>query len=125
MDFSEMRNVKKALRKMQATLQLVKAVALPEGAERPEDQSQSPRPSLPSRRAPVLRPLPSVRSLQKLRAAAYHTCSHLVSGPLLLTHDEVLHEATQGAHRRRCLLQSRNGSHDAGQRLWEGKWVWP
>lgn len=111
----------KALRKMQATLQLVRAVALPAGAERPEDQSQSPRPSLPSRRARVLRPLPAVRPLQKPRGVACHTCSHLVSGPLLLTHDEVLHEATQGAHRRRCLLQSGGGSHDASQRLWEGE----
>lgn len=116
-----MRNVKKALRKMQATLQLVRAVALPVGAEQPEDQSQSPRPSLPSRRARVLRPLPAVRPLQKPRGAAYHTCSHLVSGPLLLTHDEVLHEATQGTHRRRCLPESRSGSHNAGQRLWEGE----
>lgn len=119
MDFSE------ESFKMQATLQLVRAVALPVGAEQPEDQSQSPRPSLPSRRARVLRPLPAVRPLQMPRGAAYHTCSHLVSGPLLLTHDEVLHEATQGTHRRRCLPESGSGSHDAGQRLWEGKWVWP
>lgn len=62
-----------------------------------------------------------VRPLQKPRGAAYHTCSHLVSGSLLLTHDEVLHEATQGTHRRRCLPESGGGSHDASQRLWEGE----
>lgn len=96
------------------------AVALALRAEQPEDQSQSPLPSLPSRRAPGQRPLPPARPLQKPRGAACHTCSHLVSGPLLLAHDEVLHEATQGAHGRRHLLQRGGGSHDASQKLWEG-----
>lgn len=60
--------------------------------------------------------------MREPRGAVCRTCSYLVSRALLLTHDEVLHEAPQGA-RRRHRLQSGGGGHDANQRPWEGKWA--
>lgn len=78
------------------TLQLVKHGVLTKHPENKLSKVTSAS-SLPSRPALVLRPLPPVRSLRKSHGAAWRTCSHLVSGTLLLTYDEVLHEAPQGA----------------------------